>query len=117
MENRFKDVAEISNTIVFNEEGFDHAVKDFSVDPVSKIQSDSKIDKVASCNFSREDLTKDTKASKDLGDVYTSNLSVENYKGSEKVGLSEIPLTEGCKSNKSNWKRPDLVEKRVIRGL
>jgi len=72
---------------------------------------------MASCVFSREDLAKEVMAQREQENFYSSNISVENYKGSEKVGLSEIPLTEEVKKNISNWKRSDLVEKRVIRGL
>lgn len=109
--------------IFFNEHEFDHAVKDFCVNPVSKPLNpvptkETKATKPAPVNyFSRDDLREQVKVMIEQEDFYASNASVENYKGSEKVGLSEVPVTEGTKPHKSNWKRPDLVEKRVIRGL
>jgi len=69
------------------------------------------------CAFSRDDLKEEVKLKIEQEDFYHSNISVENYKGSEKVISSEAPITENVMPHKSNWKRPDLVEKRVLRAL
>ncbi|CAI2387236.1 unnamed protein product [Moneuplotes crassus] len=116
LEAKFKD--ELTNDpIFFNEWEFDHAMKDFCVNPKPKNAGQVQTKKATPCTFSREDLKEEAKIKIEQEDFYHSNISVENYKGSEKVGLSEIPMTEGARAYKSNWKRSDLVEKRVIRGL
>lgn len=113
LEDKFKE-AEDDETHLFIEQKFDSFFKDLSLHPETKSNQchKNKGGELTDCKFSREDLQilSDTKSA----DV----LSVCTDKGSDIRDAKEIPeLSEESKKVSSFWKRVDMRQKKVIRGL
>lgn len=115
IEAKFKEADDDQETHLFIDQKFDSFFKDFSLSPDNKTISSSLKKEgggQGGTEFSRDDLiqSSDTKT----GDNY----SVNTDKGSEIGCLKDTPSKKYENKNISNfWKRVDMREKKVIRGL
>jgi hypothetical protein len=115
IEAKFKEADDDEETHLFIDQKFDSFFKDFSLSPDNKtVFSSFKKEggEQGKNEFSREDLNQasDTKT----GDNY----SVNTDKGSEIGCLKDTPIKKYDNKNISSfWKRVDMREKKVIRGL
>jgi hypothetical protein len=103
----------------FNEENFDKTFKDEMIEPdakLSKFPTEKECPVKKNCIFSRDDISVKVEEVKSQFTHFECKISIVTDKGSEKVGETEA-RTESPHKNISNWKRPDLVEKRTIRAL
>lgn len=94
------------------EQKFDSFFKDFSVNPVIKPLELNKDQELSddTCSFSHNDLGNKRFKSKD-------DYSVCTDKGSEGDGHKEPVNTETGQNTSTFWKRIDMRQKKIIRGL
>lgn len=114
LEAKFQEANE-DEPHLFIEQNFDSFFRDFSLNPDTKSIDSSapkQLKEAADCKFSREDLqqSSDTKSAE--------NYSVYTDKGSEGGVFKETSQPKAGEKKYSNfWKRVDMRQKKVIRGL
>ena len=103
-------------SIFLNEKTLDNiALKDFNVDFETKDQHEEvKSAENIVPSFTREDLPGSVEVK---SEPILSVISFSTSNESETIINIEAPINVVHKKNTSSWKRPDLVEKRVIRAL
>jgi ribosome-binding protein aMBF1 (putative translation factor) len=102
-------------SIFLNEENYDKiALKDFNVHFETKDIYGEIKRSYGKEGFSREDLSANIKNNDEPN---SSSFSIKNNKDTEKFENLDIITSGESKEKTFSWKRPDLVEKRVIRAL
>lgn len=113
IEQKFKDT-DSEQTHLFIEQKFDNVFNDcsFLFEPKIGSNGSTKEGGASSCQFSREDLNGSSLSHTD------GNFSVYTDKGSESKEVKEPGPSQINKMKVSNfWKRVDMRQKKVIRGL